>query len=65
MNTLFVAIAFVCIEAQCAFVTPKQAVHWDKPSCERALATLVSNIANEQPTAVGSWMCLPINMVEI
>lgn len=62
MNSIIVAVLFVCVEGTCAFLTPKPAYYHSVVECERALVKAFVELKSEQPKIVGSASCIKVEL---
>lgn len=64
MNTVFVAVLFLCVPTNCIFATTPQQVYKTETQCNMEIAKLAQEFVTEIPNGVSQGICIKVTVGE-
>ena len=64
MNTVFVAVLFLCVPTNCIFATTPQQIYKTETQCNVEMNKLAQEFVNEIPNGVSQGICIKVTVGE-
>jgi len=64
MNTVFVAVLFLCVPTNCIFATTPQQIYKSEAQCNTEISKLTQEFVTEIPNGVAQSICIKVTVGE-
>jgi len=65
MNTVFVAVLFLCVPTKCMFATTTQQIYKNETQCYVEIRELAQEFITKLPNGVAQGICIKVTVGEI